>query len=215
MEKLVDLLFKDDLVKSYHSLIGAAREPEAKDNLIPLSLSMLIVLAVLLAVSKTLFGDAEFSLVQHFTGTAALLLSVYLIAGFLFAPFIALETINRYAVTFFVCLLTASVLFITLSVLFGFFTTGMLDALGYRLPASTRASWMVLTIEEWIPALIYSFLACAAVFAPRVWRNRRSLSHLTRYFLCFIATTLLFHFFVFDRGGFFDNAMSLMSKIKV
>ncbi len=216
MDKLVDILFKDDLLKSYHALLGAAREPESKENLIPLSLSMLVVLAALLSVSKSLYGDAEFTLAQHFTGTAALLLSVYLLAGFLFVPFFSLEAISRYAITFFVCLLTASVFYLTIVLLFGFFTTGILDALDTKLPDSIRDSWVVITVEEWMLALLFGFFACAAVFTPLISLRRAKLKRLIpKYIACFAITTVLFQFFVIDRGGFFDNAMRLMSKVKL
>ena len=211
MEEIVKL-FKEDLLKGVQSLLLIARDSKSvSEKKASISIGLLFLLSVVLAVIRSLYAPAGIGIAQHFVSTFAILLSFYLLIGtiMLWRHF-ALSKINKYAATVFTCLLATGISYFVSILLFRFFTVSLLDWVDdYILPASIRDTWTVLTLEDLVPAILFSALGCwIALGNANLHRNL-----IVRSFVYFIFTTGIFYFSVFERGGFFDNVTKLLGGI--
>lgn len=207
-------LFKEDLLKGIYSLLLTARHSNDHPNQkASISIGLLIVLSAVLAVVRALYAPAGAGIVEHFISTFCILVSFYLVFGFgtlMFLRRSGLTKINRYAATVFTCLLATGILYFCSILLFRFFTVSLLDWIDdHLLPASIRDSWVVITVEDWIPAILFSALGCLLVLG----NGHLDRTSIARRLAFFAFTTAIFYFAVFERGGFFDNVTQLLGDI--
>ena len=213
MEQVIKL-FKEDLLKGVHTLLQESQDwSRTTAPAVPISVGLILLLATDLALLRALYGTAEYGITQHFVATFSILLASYILGGtaLIVSGLTTLAKINRYAATVFMCLLTASLLYLLAIVIFGFFTNQLLSWIDHKLPVEIRDSNLVLIIEDWVPALIFSVLGCWLVL---VYNNKHK-HNLIRYSSCFIVTTAIFYYAVFQRDGFFDYMMKLVSNISL
>ena len=212
MSNIFDLIWKDDPLKTasdtiQHSNFG----PRRHDKETPINLALLLVASLFVAVTKSLYGQAGFTLVQHLIASIVIVVVSYIGVGIALIAVGRLWTSDPYVWVNnrLRCFLTCLVATLMASVLL-FFLEGVLIDWGIavinRLPIS---EWWKNRLPNLAPALFYSTIGCVVIYLSKrktdqvFWYDFLVYGFFTWFFLYFTA---------FDRKSFFETVMKPLSK---
>lgn len=219
MSELLDYLVKNDPLKTADGLIQASdfgSSDGEKDA--PITFSLLLICSIILALTKTLYGEAGFSFVQHFVSSIIVIFVGYIFVGLLMMLMgISYKATSNLLRCFLTCFMAAN----TVSLLVVYFADPITDAGVWVASFFTNSDWFLGRFGDAFPALLFSLAGCFAVFrlkaessgaygqtARQFWRHWRTFP------IYWTITFIVFNYLAFDRGWFFDNVMKQISKIK-
>lgn len=206
MSNIFDLIWKDDPLKTASDSLEQSNFGSAGGDIeVPINISLLFVASLFLAISKSLYGPAGYSLIQHLVASAILVFVAYVGIGIAFIavglPYVWVNNRLRCFLTCFIAALIASMLFFYLS---GFFIDVGI-AVFDPLPIS---EWWKNRLPNLFPPLFFSIAGCFAIYL-----SKRT-SWVT-FLIYGLFTWVFLYFTAFDREAFFSTVMKPLSKIVV
>lgn len=219
MSDILKYLVEDDPLKTANGLIEASNfGPPERDKEIPITFSLLLICAIILALTKTLYGEAGYTFIQHFAASIIVIFVGYIVTGIIMMLVgMKYKSINNKLRCFLTCFMAT----ITVSLLAVYFADPITD-FGVRIASLvTSSDWFLGRFGDCFPALIFSLFGCAAVFwlkTEKIGELRKPRNRLITQWRAFplywVLTFLVFNYLAFDRGWFFDSVMKQISKIK-
>lgn len=220
MSDLLKYLAEDDPLKTASKLIQDTNfGPSENDIESPISFSLLAVCSLLLALTKTLYGDAGYTFLQHFFSSIVLVFVGYVVLG-LFLMLIGLKysSVNNKMRCFLTCFMAT----IVVSLLFIYFADAM-TRFAVNVTSNVSSSDSIISgVGDAFPAVVFSLIGSVAVFALRVERGQKYgrpdvswLRRLRTFPVYLLFTTVVFYFLAIDRDWFFNTVMKQISQIKI
>jgi len=210
MSNIFDLIWKEDPLKTASDSIQQSNfGPTGRDKETPINISLLFVAALFVAITKSLYGQAGYTLAQHLVASIILVFVSYVGIG------IALIAIGRSYVWVnnrLRCFLTCFIAALIASLLFFFLEGKLIDfgiAIFNQFPIS---EWWKNRLPNLIPPLFFSAVGCCVIFLSKRLTNNISWHGFVVYGFF---TWLFLYFIAFDREAFFETIMKPLSKIVV
>jgi hypothetical protein len=113
--------------------------------------------------------------------------------------------------------LTCLIAALTVSLFFVYFSQPIINVGIYFIDLFNFSNRVADRLSETPPAFLFSLIGCFAVYGikrrgntePPTWTERGTFA------IYWIVTSVVLYFSAYDRGWFFDNVMSQLSKIKL
>lgn len=214
MSNSLEYFWKEDPLKAADDLIRHSnfRSP-AHDEESPINISLLLLAAGLLALSKALYGEAGFTLTQYVVSSIILVFASYIVVGLALLAFKSYQWVTNRLRSFLTCLIATLIV----SIFLVYASQPIIDAGIYLLDFFPLSNRVADSLSETPPAILFSAIGCFAIYSIKrrsinegpTWRERG------RFGIYWIITSAVLYFAAYDRGWFFDNVMSQLSKIKI
>jgi hypothetical protein len=218
MGDLLKYFVNDDPLKSASNLIETSRfEFNADGKEVPISVSLLLLTSIFLALSKTLYGEAGFTFVQHLITSVVIIFIGYIGVGCIMLMMgLAYPRINNILRCFFTCFIAS----LTASLLLVYFSESLMDVGILALQQVTASQQLIGRLVDLFPPLVFSGLGCFAVFwlkrdkseYTRMGAKLRNVGVFSAYW---VVTWVVLNYVAYDRGWFFDTVMKQIAKIKL
>ena len=230
MDKLLDVMLKDDLLKSFATLLRAVHlDPRDSEDSSVVSMATLALFGVVISFAKLLYGGSGFSLLAHVSASVASVIILYVIIGMVLLFFkVRLPVISGFVSALMLCVAASCILFIFSFVFFRDFhlvvdgvSSFFASIYGGQLKEPQWLLEHTSVICDAILAIFFAFSGCLLVMAPhgrgvRVFGQpiqHNLASKIFFFFLYFVFSTSIIYALVLDRSDFFVNTMDYVGKL--
>ena len=212
MTNPLEYFWKEDPLKAADDLIKNSNfTSPGQDKDFPINVSLLLLASVLLALTKSLYGVADYTLTQHLITCIILVFIGYIVIGIGLLAFLPYQWVSNRLRSLLTCLLAA----LTVS-LFLIYFERQITAVGiFFINLVPLPNIVADRLADATPAILFSAIGCFAVYRIKrrerteIWTDR------LRFAGYWVATTTIFYFLAFDRREFFDNIMDHISNVKL
>lgn len=215
MTDYVKYFLENDPLKTTLEVVNSANFGDrSRDSEATVSLFFLFWTSVFLALSKTLYGDAGFTFLQHFWTTLFIVLIGYIVFGVLITIGRAAWTRNydyAWVNNKLRCFLTCFLATIAVSLVLVFFADPITRAAVWLLELIGIPMGYVGGAADYTPALLFSLIGCAAVFVTKAEKSHGI--RWTQFPSYWVLTAFVFYELAFERSWFFDHVMRYSFKI--
>ncbi len=214
MSKIDEYVWKDDPLKTVSGLIAESNfGSSGPDKETPINAFLLLMACVFLAITKSVYGQAGFTLTQHFVSSLVLIFGGYIGVG---VALLAMGASYTWVINRLRCVLTCFLAALVTSLLFVYFSEKIIDGGITFVELFTTSNWWADRLPNAAPALLFSAIGCLAIYRIKI-KKEEDTRWVTRgaFMLYWFITTVTFYFVAFDRGWFFDNVMRHIANIKI
>jgi uncharacterized membrane protein SirB2 len=214
MSSLLEDFWKEDPLKAADELIQHSNFKSSRyDEASPINVSLLLLASGLLALAKALYGEAGFTLTQYLISSIVLVFLGYIVVGLTLLAFRPYQWVTNRLRSFLTCLIAT----LTVSLFLVYFAQPIIDVGISFINLFNFPNRIADTLSETPPAILFSAIGCFVIYHIKrrgksetpTWAERGTFS------IYWILTSIIFYFSAYDRGWFFDNVMSQLSKIKL